>query len=158
VFPWLTSVLVAAALGFWLWSIHGLDLRKMNDLGLVSVLRPGFLVALVVLSASMAVALVRSRPNERELLAHVLLLIVILYGTVPLLVGVPQGTAVYRHLGVANYVTTHGSVDRTIDAYFNWPGFFIMTSALTSVVGSHSAMELARWGPLFFNLLFLAPI
>ena len=32
--------------------------------------------------------------------------VVILYGTVPLLVGVPQVTAVYRHLGVANYIAT----------------------------------------------------
>jgi len=130
----------------------------MNDLGLVSVLGPGFVVALVLLSASMAVALVRSRPSERELLTHVLALVVILYGTVPLLVGVPQVTAVYRHLGVANYIAAHGSVDRTIDAYFNWPGFFVMTAALSSAVGARSVMELARWGPLLFNLLFLAPL
>jgi hypothetical protein len=154
----LPFVLVLGALGAWLWSIRGVDLRQMNDLGLASVLGPGFLVALVLLSTSMAVALVRSRRSERELLAHVLVLIVILYGTVPLLVAVPQEPAVYRHLGIANYVTAHGSVDRTIDAYFNWPGFFIMTSALTSTVGARSAMELARWGPLFFNLLFLAPL
>jgi hypothetical protein len=156
--PWLPFLLIPAALGLWLWSIQGIDLRKMNDLGLASVLGPGFLVALVLLAVSMAVALVRSHPNEHELLAHVLGLILILYGTTPLLVSVPQNTPVYRHIGIANYITQHGSVDRTIDAYFNWPGFFIMTSALTKVVGAGSAIEIARWGPLLFNLLFLAPL
>lgn len=154
----LPFVLLPIAVGAWLWSIHGVDLRQMNDLGLASVLGPAFVVALVVLSTSMAIALVRARPKEGQLLAHVLILIVVLYGTVPLLVAAPQGTAVYRHIGIANYVTAHGSVNRTIDAYFNWPGFFIMTSALTSITGARSALELARWGPLLFNFLFLAPV
>jgi hypothetical protein len=156
--PWLPFASIPVVLGLWLWSLAGIDLRKMNDLGLASVLGPGFLASLVVLAGSMAVALVRDRPRERELVVHVLALILILYGTVPLLASVPQGTAVYRHLGVADYVSAHGSVSRTIDAYFNWPGFFVMTSALTRLVGAHSAMTVARWGPLFFNLLFLVPL
>jgi hypothetical protein len=156
--PWLPLVTIPIVLGLWWWSLSGVDLRHMNDLGLASVLGPGFLAALVLLSASMTVSLVDDRPSEGALLAHVLVLILILYGSMSLLVSVPQGTAVYRHLGISEYVTSHGSVDRTIDAYFNWPGFFIMTSALTSVVGARSAMALARWGPLLFNLLFLVPL
>lgn len=156
--PWLPLVTLPIVLALWLWSLNGVDLRHMNDLGLASVLGPGFVAALVVLSASMAVSLADTRQRESALLAHVLILILILYGSISLLVSVPQGTAVYRHVGIARYVTTHGSVNRTIDAYFNWPGFFIMTSALTSVAGARSAMAFARWGPLFFNLLFLVPL
>jgi hypothetical protein len=153
--PFLTMPIV---LGLWVWSLNGVDLHQMSDLGLASVLGPGFVAALVVLSASMAISLAGDRPNQGVLLAHVLILILILYGSISFVVSVPQGTAVYRHLGVAGYVTTHGSVDRNIDAYFNWPGFFTMTSALTSIVGARSAMALARWGPLIFNLLFLVPL
>lgn len=150
---WLPFALVPMTLGLWLWSIQGVDLRNMNDLGLVSVLGPAFPVALVLLAASMAVALVRAPPNPRELLVHVLVLVVILYGTVPMLVSVPQGASVYRYLGVANYITRHGPA-----AHVTRPGFFAMTSALTSAVGSDSAIAVARWGPLLFNLLFLVPV
>lgn len=150
--------LVPAAVGFWLWSLQGVDLRRMNDLGLVSVLGPGFLVALVLLTASFTSAVLRRRPSELGLLAHVLVLILVLYGTVPLLDTVPQGTAVYNHLGVADYVSHHGHVDREIDAYFNWPGFFVMTSALTGLAGAASAFDVARFGPLVFNLLYIAPL
>jgi hypothetical protein len=155
---WVPLIAIPVSLALWQWSIRNLDLRRMNDLGLASVLRPSFLAALVILSASMAIALTRSHTQQSVLLIHVLALIVILYGSVPLLVSVPQGTAAYRHLGVADYVTHHGSVDRGIDAYFNWPGFFVMTSALTSMTGFSSALAVARWAPLFFNLLYLLPL
>jgi hypothetical protein len=156
--PWLPVVTLPTVVALWLWSLNGVDLRHMSDLGLASVLGPGFVAALVVLSVSMAVSLAATRPREGALLAHVLILILILYGSISLLVSVPQGTAVYRHVGIARYVATHGSVNRDIDAYFNWPGFFIMTASLTSVAGARSAMALARWGPLLFNCLFLVPL
>ena len=148
--PFLTTPIV---LGLWLWSLNGVDLRQMNELGLASVLGPGFVAALVVLSASMAISLANDRPNQGVLLAHVLILILILYGSVSFLVSVPQGTAVYRHLGVANYVTTHGSVDRNIDAYFNWPGLFIGLAFLQKVTGLTSLAGIGAWAPVFFNLV-----
>src|SRR5438552_2723555 len=98
-------IAIPGSLALWQWSIRNLDLRRMSDLGLASVLRPSFLAALVILSASMAIALVRPNPRQSVLLVHVLALILILYASVPLLVSVPQGTAVYRHLGIADYVT-----------------------------------------------------
>jgi hypothetical protein len=154
----LPALAIPVAIGLWQWSLHGIDLRRMNDLGLASVVGPGFLAALVVLTLSMTVALLRPRPSTPALLCHVLALILILYGSIPLLDTVPQGTAVYNHLGVADYISHHGSVDRTIDAYFNWPGFFVLVSSLTSVLGARSALAVARWGPLYFNLLFLVPL
>lgn len=154
----LPAVALPLALLLWATSIAGVDLRQMNDLGLPSVLGPGFIAALFVLCVSVAVSITRPRPRELVLLAHVLVLILILFGTVPIIDSVPQGTAVYRHLGVADYVAHHGSVDRTIDAYFNWPGFFVLVASLTGMIGAHSSMSVATWGPVFFNVLYLPPL
>src|SRR5215471_5442565 len=66
--PFLTMPIV---LGLWVWSLNGVDLHQMNDIGLASVLGPGFVAALVVLAASMAISLAGDRPNQGVLLAHV---------------------------------------------------------------------------------------
>jgi hypothetical protein len=154
----LPVVAIPAAVALWLTSLRGVDLGRMNDLGLASVIGPRFVAALVLLTVSMAVSLFRERLRRPVLLAHVVVLILILYGTIPILDSVPQNQPVYRHIGIAEYIAQHGSVDRNIDAYFNWPGFFILVASLTSLVGFHSTIAIASWAPLAFNLLFLAPL
>jgi hypothetical protein len=130
----------------------------MNDLGLVSVLPPAFLVALVLLAASFAVAISARRVDEKLLLAHLVLLIAILYGTLSVVEDVPRQLAVWRHMGVSDYVAHHGSVDRTIDAYFNWPGFFIMGAFWTQIAGISGLIEIARWTSPLSNLAYLLPL
>ena len=36
----------------------------------------------------------------------------------------PRTEVAWRHLGITRALVDAGSVDPTIDAYFNWPGFF----------------------------------
>jgi hypothetical protein len=64
----------------------------------------------------------------------------------------------YRHVGVVDVITRTGGVDPNIDAYFNWPGFFILLAFVTKAAGLGSAAPLIPWAPFFFNLLFLAPL
>jgi hypothetical protein len=51
-----------------------------------------------------------------------------------------------------------GSVNPKLDAYFNWPGFFILSAFVTRIVGDHDVLSLAAWAPVFFNLIYLGPL
>jgi hypothetical protein len=130
----------------------------MNDLGLISVMPASFLVALLIVTASFSFSLTGRPLNQRLLWMHVTTLILILYGTLALTEDVPRQVAVWRHLGIADYIMHHGSVDTHIDAYFNWPGFFTLLSFLTQVAGVSSFVNFANWAPVLFNLFCFFPI
>ncbi|MGH3026972.1 MAG: hypothetical protein ACRDMW_00300, partial [Gaiellaceae bacterium] len=173
-------------MALWVWGIPRIELRDMTDLGLVSVLPVSMLAALALLATSFClslrsgrsveicrdpgdgrpVTLVRLEPRveferpvrELLLLAHVLLLIFMVYGLPSIVEDVPRLSATWRHTGVIEYIGRTGDVDPTIDAYFNWPGFFIFGAFLVDLAGVDSALSIARWAPIFFNLIFICPL
>jgi hypothetical protein len=51
-----------------------------------------------------------------------------------------------------------GTVDPYFEAYFNWPGFFILSAFLTQIAGYHDILSYAAWAPVCFNLFYLAPL
>src|SRR6266487_1404678 len=55
-------------------------------------------------------------------------------------------------------IMRHGGVDPNLDAYFNWPGFFIYAAFLTKIAGYASILPYAAWAPVFNNLLYLGPL
>jgi hypothetical protein len=144
--------------GAWAIAIQHVQLAKMTDLGLVSVMPLSALLLLVVLTASFAIALVRRPFEPWAPLLHVLTLVVILYGVTAFLEPVPRFASVWRHVGIIDYISIHHSLNPSIDAYFSWPGFFALGALITKAAGFHSALAFAAWGPLIFNLLFLAPL
>jgi len=81
--------------------------------------------------------------------------VLMLYGAVPLAEGQPRFSPSWRHLGLIDYVTRHGSINPAIDAYHNWPGMFILTSALAGAVPQLDVTALALWAPVWLNLLYL---
>ena len=91
-------------------------------------------------------------------LAHVGALVLMLHGTPAIIEEVPRFAVTWRHAGITDYIVQHGSVDPGIDAYFNWPGFFILCATFQELAGLGSLTGLARWGSLFFELLYLAPL
>ena len=143
--------------GLWARSISGVDLRDMNDLGLVSVMPAASLLLVLVLTVSFCLALARGA-SSWVVLSHVVVLIVILYGVTAFLEHEPRFQTVWRHAGVMDYIDRHGSVDPAIDAYFNWPGFFVLGDVISNVAGFSSPLSMAAWAPLAFNLLFLPPL
>jgi len=153
----LLAVIGAAAL--WIASLRsGVDLGRMNDLGLISVLPPTFYLALALLTASFCVAIHRPSTPIPLLLLHVVLLILIIHATPTILYGTLRYAWAWKHVGIVDYILRHGSVDPSIsflNAYHNWPGFFAFSALLTNVAGFKSALSFAAWGPPFFNLLDL---
>jgi hypothetical protein len=143
--------------GLWLLAIRGIRLEKMTDLGLVSVTPISVLLLLALLNVSFALSLV-GRPRFWVPLAHVVVLIVMLYGVTAFVEPDPRFASVWKHVGVMDYIARHGSVDPHIDAYFNWPGFFALGAMITTVAGFTSPLAIAAWGPIAFNLLAIPPL
>jgi hypothetical protein len=161
---WVRAVRALAPLGClaaaaWLWalSLPNIDPDRMNDYGLVSVLPWSFPAALVLLSLSFALTLASGvefgRYFRALLVLEIACLALVLYGTTAFVEVVPRSATMWLHLGVADYIAVHGTVDRTIDAYFNWPGFFIGLAFLQRVAGLDSLAGVGAWAPLFFNVL-----
>jgi hypothetical protein len=151
------AALLLAGCALWLVSLPRIDPDRMTDLGLVSVLPLATFAALSLLTLSFAITIAsqfQSRRYFRLLMAaEIFLLVMILYGTPALVEVVPRSGTVWQHLGVADYVARHGAVDRTIDAYFNWPGFFIGLAFLQKVTGVTSLAGIGAWAPVFFNVV-----
>jgi len=147
-----------AAVALWAWSVPGIQLRAMNDLGLVSVLPWPTWLAFVLLTLGFIICWRRADQATWLLLVHVLLLIVMLYGLPALASHQPSGPVVYRHAGITADLTQNRVVDPKIDAYFNWPGFFMGLGTLVKLAGVPSALSFTTWATVAFNLLFLPPL
>jgi len=153
----LLGVVVPIAIGaVWALSLNKLKLHDMNDLGLISVMPKLTLVCLGLLAISFAINL-RGR-DQLALAAHLLVLIVCLYGLTEFIEPYPRFSSVYKHVGIIQVLQLHASINPHIDAYFNWPGFFAFGDLLVKLTGWRSALAFAAWGPLLYNLLYLPPL
>jgi hypothetical protein len=149
-------LLPLCALLLWSISLKDVNIRQMNDLGLVSVMRPLTVTALVILLISFCLAL--RQPRAPIMLLHVVLLIFMLYGVTALVEEAPRFSVVYRHAGYTEYIMRTGTIAPDLDAYFNWPGFFALAAFVTQVAGYHSILSYAAWAPVFLNLIYLGPL
>ncbi len=155
----LLPALIPLAIGaVWAVAISQLRLEQMTDLGLISAIPVPALLMLALLTASFAYTITRRPLEPAVALVHVLVLVVMLYGITEFVEAEPRFSSVYRHVGIIGYLLSHGAVKPSIDAYFDWPGFFALGALVTKLAGWHSAVAFAAWGPLLFNLLYLPPL
>jgi hypothetical protein len=147
-----------AIAGVWAVIISHVRVGDMTDLGLISVLPLSVILLLFLLTGSYCLALSRRPLNGIVPLLHVVVLIVMLYGITTFIESEPRVGNAWQSVGIIDYIVGHGSVKPVIDAFFNWPGFFSLGALITEAAGFHSALAFAAWGPLIFNLLFLAPL
>ena len=87
------------------------------------------------------------------MVAYVILVAIVLYGTVPVLSAQPHYAWVYKHIGVVRYLEAHGKVNTKIDIYNRWPGFFALGAVYLTVSGSPNPETYANWAECFFFLL-----
>jgi len=83
------------------------------------------------------------------------MLVVMLYGTAPLVYSQGRYSWLYKHIGIVQYVNSHSRLNRYIDIYHNWPGFFALASWFGKVAGVGSPLEYAKWAQLVFELAAL---
>jgi hypothetical protein len=127
----------------------------MNDYGLISVMSVFELAALALLTASFCAALRDDALPEVVLLLHVVALVFMLFGITSIVEELPRFESTWKHVGVTDYIIRNESVDPRIDAYFNWPGFFILLAFVTEATGVDSPMAFASWAPVALELLYL---
>jgi hypothetical protein len=151
-------VLPICAVAVWAASLGSIDVRRTTGLGLVSVLPLSFYAGFVLLTAGFCLALRAEPPNVRSVLAHVVVLIFVLYATPTLVEDAPRLATTWTHMGLTEYTMRTGRVDPGLDAYGNWPGFFILSAFVTQVAGLQHPISLTAWAPVFFNLAFLGPL
>lgn len=149
---------VAIALALWAQALASLDLRSMNDLGLISVLPLEMAGAVGLLTAGFFLALCRRQYVPGVLLLYLVALVLALYGTVVLVNEFPRIEATWRHVGYIEYIMRNRQVDPLLNAYFNWPGFFAAGALLTEAAGLETALSLARWAPMALDLLTIGPL
>jgi hypothetical protein len=158
---WLDIPGVALPLGallLWALSLPAINVGRINDLGLVSVLPASTLISFVIISLSFCLVLNRQKQQLPVILLHFLVLIFMLYGITTLVEQAPRFAVVYRHAGYTDFIMRTGTVDPNLDAYFNWPGFFIFSAFLTRIVGYHDILPYAPWSAVFFNVIYLLPM
>ena len=153
-----TLASIAVALTLWAVVLRGVDLNTIGDLGLVSALPMTMIAPFALLLASFVFCLRRMPRNAAVLLLHTVALIVMLYGIRGMIDQIPAFRVTWRHVGIAEVIDRTGEIDPSIDAYFNWPGFFTLAAFLARAAGFSSIEPFADWAPVFFNLLYLAPL
>ncbi len=137
-----------------------LQLSSVGDLsvwGLVGAVSPIILLAPLVAIAAFTVSLVRGQ-SDGVLTAHVTGIILMLYGAGAMVGNSVQARVVLRHEGITDQVLRSGSIDPTIDAYFNWPGFFTFFAYVREISGIESFAAVGIWVPVLVNLAYLAPL
>ena len=149
-----TDALLPVAIATWLVSLRSVDRGAVDDWGLLHALPATFFVAVGLLLASATLALTRPSPSTPRLVLHLVALVVVLHGTVPLLFPEPNYPWAYKHIGVTDYINRHGSLDPTVDIYQNWPGFFAVAAWFTRIAGVGSPLAFAKWVPIYFNLVY----
>jgi hypothetical protein len=150
--------IVAFALLCWALALHNTTVSHMNDFGLVSVLPPTYELALTLLIGGFVLAISQSTaPSTTVMVLYLAALILVIHGTAPELYSVPRYAWTYKHLAVADLIARQGVVDRNIDIYNNWPGFFAAAAWLQRLAGD-SLLDAARWAMVFFSAVTVAAV
>jgi len=155
--PRVCATLLVAGLALWWWAVQNTNLAAMGGLGLVDAFPAAFYIAVALVVGSMVLALVAQRLSRAAVFAGFGALILVIYGTPAVVFSEPEYAWVYKHLGVIRYLEAHGSTNRVIDIYQNWPGFFAANAWLARATGMDPGAY-AAWAPVFFELCLLAAV
>jgi GT2 family glycosyltransferase len=145
------AMVLALAGVAWALSLRGADLQRMAGLGLLNALPAPYFIAIGLLLAGFVASLSRPQLPSRVPWLYAVALIVVLHGTTPLLYDEPRYPWTFKHLGVIGLIDHAGAVDRSVDIYNNWPGFFALVAWLSAVTGVR-AITFAPWAQVFFNV------
>jgi hypothetical protein len=148
----LRSALLPFSLILWVIGISRTNTDNLSPYGLTGALSPIFYAGLALLILSAGIEFSRRVLSQARLAWHAVGLVIILYGTAPLIYPEGRYAWLYKTIGVTQYVGAHGSLDRTIDIYMNWPGFFALAAWFNKVAGTGSPVDYVKWAQLVFEL------
>jgi hypothetical protein len=154
--PAAASLLLAASVVVWALSLGAIDLEQISDVGLIAALPATFFSAVFLLTASFVIAV----GTRCFALVPVQLVVQVLmfFGTPSLVEYGPRTQSAWRLAGIVDHIAETHTIDRSIDAFFNWPGFFILLAFVVKAAGLPNSLGLAEWAPVAFNLAYAVPL
>ena len=150
--------LLAVILGLWALGLTEIDVYRMNDFGLISVLPAQVLVALGLLTGGAMLLLRADRPDVCAMSVYIVALVVMLYGIPVFVEQVARSPVNWVHEGFIEYIRRTGAVAPQLEARFDWPGFFILAAFVADAAGLQRPVDYANLAPVYFNLLYLLPL
>ncbi|MDQ0662313.1 hypothetical protein QFZ35_000811 [Arthrobacter ulcerisalmonis] len=150
----------AVSLALAAWAASTVSVPVSSDLGLVGVLPYPFWVGVLILNLAFFVALRgdSAGPASRPVMLWlIVVLVLILFGTAAFVTDAPRGEVAFRHLGIADVLSSSGGIDPNIDAYFNWPGFFALLATVLGAAGI-DPVTVALWAPVLNIGLWLTAL
>lgn len=148
---------ILAAL-LWAIALPRVDPADFSDIGLVSALPMAGYAALVLVTVAFVAAL-REQPLRPLLLVFLLsLLLFMVYGVTAVAEGTTRFNAAWRHTGLMDHIGRTGRIESGFDAYFDWPGFFILGAFVSRVAGVSNLLGYAQWVSVLLNAMYLLPL
>ncbi len=151
-------VLAAGGLALFLVPLRGVNLSRMNGLGLISALPVESLagVGLLALAFILALGLPRAHPVMLGLMLAGL--VICLDGVTVITEAEPRFPTTYQIAGFTEYISRTGHTAPGIAAYFSWPGFFALVAMVEGMAGTHDLLPVLRLWPPAIDLLCLLPL
>ncbi|WP_104523540.1 hypothetical protein [Blastococcus atacamensis] len=155
--PWLLPLAALAVGVLWLWSLRGVRLEEMGGWGLLSALPLSWYLAFTAVLLLYLGTLLSRRALDHGLAACHVALVAILFATPSLVYEVPRYPWTFKHIGVTEYLLENWTVDRSIDIYHNFPGFFYLAAGISRATGI-DVEGLAQWSQPVLALLTAAAV
>jgi hypothetical protein len=147
------DILLPVALAYWAVGASQVHTAAIGEFGLPAILPIVFYVGVGLLVISIGLTLVQKQLSIFRLRAHLASLLLMLYGTAPLIYEEGRYAWLYKYIGITQYVNLHGSVNPNVDIFQDWPGFFAFMAWFDKVVGVQGPLAYAKWAQLGFEVL-----
>ena len=156
--PWFALI---AAVVLWLVALQRTQVGQLGDWGLIPAFPVIWYIAVAIVVALTVAELVSGRVSDLRMTAYIVALVAFLYASPAAVEAVPRFPWVYKHIAVTSYIASHGHVDRAIDIYQRWPGFFALSAQLDAIIGKDGPLSYAAWAEptfAFANVALVALI
>ena len=140
--PWFALI---AAVVLWLVALQRTQVGQLGDWGLIPAFPVIWYIAVAIVVALAVAELVSGRVSDMRMTAYIVALVAFLYASPAAVEAVPHFPWVYKHIAVTSYIASHGHVDRAIDIYQRWPGFFALSAQLDAIIGKDGPLSYAAW-------------
>ncbi len=150
-------LLVIIGVILWVIGLTEFEPEQLSDFGLVSALSGPIFEGAVLVLMAFVVSITVGRHPTWLLAVETGVILLMLFGTGPLVEPELSNHVAWRHIGIAAHIVDSG-IDSTIDAYFSWPGFFAGVAVIVDIVGTAVVVAASRWTPVVLNALYIVPI
>ncbi len=148
--------LLLDAVVLWGVAVERVHVAPHDLTGLAPHLPVTFWVALLIVNVGFVVELL-DRARGFWLGAYTAAFIMLVHGLPAAAYSFPRYPWTYKHLGVVDYIASHGGINRSIDLFQNWPGMFAAAAALAAVTGV-SLLAYAGWAEVVFDIASVAAL